>query len=251
MELCWKQDPHERPTMEQCFRWTASNEFDRLRTEITLGTVTSISAACVNRIEPQHEEEWKPKSFTQDLPTSINGSLVTHEEIQKLGYNSELVHVIAPDEELHIEERAAEEEPPSAKCETIGSEDDDILKDSKKQLTSLQATTEITQQLLGDKTDKEESSKKSFNESYTQVLMCGRDNKKGLLAMYIFPDSQRTHYVSYQVTRFYNLKLSAKCLFKSGKILLSAFESKISSDKIYKLAGFYKSDYMYMPCSWR
>ena len=182
--------------MKQCFEWTSNAEFERLRTEITLGTVTSISASCVSRIEPQHEEEWKPKSLipsASDLPTSINGSLVTREEIQKLGINSEL---IAPKEELLIEERA-EECPPPDRSSSFGNENSLGGSVNKASSSSLQVTAEITQKLLGDERSKEENSKKSFKESYTQVLMCGRDNKKGLLAMFIFPDSQRTYYVRY------------------------------------------------------
>lgn len=191
MKLCWQQDPLERPTMKQCFEWTTSQEFERLRTEITLGTVTSISASCVSHIEPQHEEEWKPKSFVSsvtDLPTNINGSLVTREEIRKMGSKSEL---IAPKEELQIEERTEEILPRSNSLKNEG--EVTFAKQS-----SLRVTAEITQKLLGDKRSKEENSKKSFKEAYTQVLMCGRDNKKGLLAMFIFPDNQRTYFVSHQ-----------------------------------------------------
>ena len=57
MAICWSQEPEDRPDMSQVREWIESPEFERLRTEVDLQYVRSISCACVCRILPENEEE--------------------------------------------------------------------------------------------------------------------------------------------------------------------------------------------------
>ena len=50
MALCWKHEPHQRPSMSQVEEWIDDPEFEQLRTEITLRDNAMISCACVCRI---------------------------------------------------------------------------------------------------------------------------------------------------------------------------------------------------------
>ncbi len=55
MALCWHQDPDLRPRMGQVAEWIQAPKFERLRSEISLSEVKSISCACVCRILPEYE----------------------------------------------------------------------------------------------------------------------------------------------------------------------------------------------------
>ena len=57
MHLCWDHDPGNRPTTKQIVDWVEAPEFERLRAQISLNGVKSISCACVCRILPKNEEE--------------------------------------------------------------------------------------------------------------------------------------------------------------------------------------------------
>lgn len=57
MALCWDHDPENRPTTKQIVDWVDAPEFERLRAQISLNGVKSISCACVCRILPENEEE--------------------------------------------------------------------------------------------------------------------------------------------------------------------------------------------------
>ena len=57
MQMCWSHSAEERPRMEQVCEWASSDEFERLRAEINLKDVASISCACVVRITPDNEKQ--------------------------------------------------------------------------------------------------------------------------------------------------------------------------------------------------
>ena len=59
MMLCWSHDPADRPTMKQAKKWASASEFDRLRAEISLRDVKSISCTCVCRILPEYEDQYR------------------------------------------------------------------------------------------------------------------------------------------------------------------------------------------------
>lgn len=55
MEMCWNKDPENRPRMSQVVEWIRAPEFERLRAEIALREVKSISCACVCRVLPESD----------------------------------------------------------------------------------------------------------------------------------------------------------------------------------------------------
>ena len=63
MAMCWNQEPEDRPNMSQVRKWIESPEFEKLRTEVDLQYVKSISCACVCRILPQNEEQYVATSI--------------------------------------------------------------------------------------------------------------------------------------------------------------------------------------------
>ena len=56
MAVCWDQDPEGRPKMRHIKEWLQTPEFELLRAEVALGSVKTISCACVCRISPDQEE---------------------------------------------------------------------------------------------------------------------------------------------------------------------------------------------------
>ena len=222
MRLCWQQDPSSRPSMKQCLQWTSITEFERLRTEITLGNCSSISCACVSRIEPQHEKEWaQPQSVDAldpydsfaDVPRiEMDGSLFTKEEVEHFGIDFQ---ILAPQEDVTIEEKALDQEEIQCSIEEeeesidglshdlVINEGDVVKKSTRrfKKKFSLKTTTDLTRALLqrretGQRSESQSVNTKRQHESYTQIWMCGRDSKKGLLALFIFPDNQKNIFVS-------------------------------------------------------
>ena len=202
--------------MKQCLQWTSITEFERLRTEITLGNCSSISCACVSRIEPQNEKEWaQPQSvdahdsFTDVPRIEMDGSLFTKEEVKRFGIDFE---ILAPQEDVTIEEKdqeeiqfSIEEEEESIdglSHELVINEGDVVRKSSRrfKKTFSLKTTTDLTRALLqretGQTSESQSVNTKRQHESYTQIWMCGRDSKKGLLALFICPDNQKSIFVS-------------------------------------------------------
>lgn len=217
MRLCWSQDPFHRPTMAQCVQWTSGEEFDRLRTEIILGSCTSIACACVSRIEPELEAEWIRDN---GLKTDVDGSLLTKEEIERFGLHTQFERLTSQMTESIIErtdnstvltnstddegvggESSLTGDIPLEDATNVGRRRDSIYVTS----TSLEVTKNVTSNLLRKRNKhlKSDSPSKdaaatapSVETSYTQIWMCGRDKKKGLLAVFILPDNQKNIYVS-------------------------------------------------------
>ena len=211
MRLCWSHDPSHRPTMKQCVAWTSSNMFDRLRTEITLGSCASIACACVSRIEPEMESEW-----TRDnaLKTEVNGTYFTKEEIDKFGSQIDQERLTSQLTESIIE-RASNSFFTNSTEDELTKSDDSVLdpplthhiprRDSIYVTdTSLEVATNVTKKLLRKVKERRPrpsdspivAARATVETSYSQIWMCGRDKKKGLLAVFILPDNQKHIYVS-------------------------------------------------------
>ena len=62
MVSCWDAQPQHRPSMAQALEEVNKEEFPRLRYELCIKGLTSISTSCVFRVEPQHP--------SLDIPTS-------------------------------------------------------------------------------------------------------------------------------------------------------------------------------------
>ena len=201
--------------MSQCVRWTSSEEFDRLRSEITLGSCTSISCTCVSRVEPELELEWIQED---QIRTEVNGTLLTKEEVEKFGLNVYMKTLASERSENIVEHleanilsgRSSTSE--DEQKEELSKSDDTGLEVSVEKprrrdsiyitSSSLESTKKLTRSLLGKEkrpslsVSSPASVRHNVQTSYTQIWMCGRDKKKGLLAMFILPDNQKNIYVS-------------------------------------------------------
>lgn len=211
MRLCWDKDPSLRPSMKECLQWTSSLEFERLRTQLTLGSCSAISCACVSRVEPQYESEWATLIDSNSMPTLINGVLLNRKEIERHGSNIDLV---LPKESLKIEESIVVDQKSHAQ-ESIEKSTEDLEEDKEEKghgleppvgsddmpskslehssSASLLETKTLTTGLLAKEPKQKEL---KGEQAYSQIWMCGRDQKKGLLSVFIFPDHQKTPSVS-------------------------------------------------------
>lgn len=68
MVMCWDALPQNRPSMAQTLAEVSRDEFPRLRYELCIKGLTSISTSCVFRVEPQHPA---PSSPTSTRPQSF------------------------------------------------------------------------------------------------------------------------------------------------------------------------------------
>lgn len=212
--MCWSQDPTNRPYMKQCVEWSSCEEFDRLRTEITLGSCHSIACACVSRVEPSLESEWIEEDT---LKTEMDGSLFTKEEMDRFQLSDKLLSEAT---ESVIEKQIDNPLTNSTEDELTESSDsinDDELISSNSSgfkrrdsiyvtSASLEVAKDLAKKLLrkkeyrGPKNSSQARSKGAQHSvvetSYSQIWMCGRDKKKGLLAAFILPDNEKNIFVS-------------------------------------------------------
>ena len=154
MGLCWDHDPDMRPRMSQIREWVDSDEFERLRAEVALSDVHSISCACVCRITPENEERVLNEKF-DSLP-----------EEEKKGINY-LPSVL--EDSGHIENPI---------------HNDEVCRE------------ENFYQFVPSRVQSSSPSGFVLEHGYTQVWMCGRGQKKGLLHIFTYYDGQRGFHVS-------------------------------------------------------
>ena len=159
MELCWEQEPENRPKMSQVSDWIQAPEFARLRAEISLREVKSISCACVCRILPEYER-WG----NEPLPLTVR-------EGMKI-YNSM---------EMNLEELQ------KTKLDEIGNFEGSNFRQEKFRSGSLLSTVV--------KEPGDNVNVKQFNP-YTQIWMCEHDQRKELLHIFTYNDGHPGHYVS-------------------------------------------------------
>ena len=117
MEMCWSHSAEERPRMEQVHEWANSDEFERLRAEINLKGVASISCACITRITPDNKKE--PISELEKSPIHIqptDNSCNSSDTIDHVGDYDSATELITgqsgsilfstPEDSFHIEEQS-------------------------------------------------------------------------------------------------------------------------------------------------
>lgn len=190
--------------------WVESPEFERLRVEVNLQDVKSISCACVCRILPENEEEYIaarkqdvsnitsifaiPEYLDEDEQDSYDypdyngfdqdlGPQSLSETVDSGGpfYPSRPRMMISPSgENLCIETDSGEK-----------IEDDD---DSVYQFIAPRGASggwcKNTEEGGGDIQLQHEF------DPYTQIWLCGRDQRKGLLQIFTYNDSNVGQYVS-------------------------------------------------------
>ena len=163
MRLCWEHDPDERPTMSQIRGWVEAEEFERLRAEVALSDVHSISCAHVCRIIPENEEE-----FMSERRPNFEQFHNEEEEEDELEYLPSVL-----EDSGHVEQPAPTE---NGLTEST-SKEEDIYQFIPSGRQSIQQGFVL-------------------DHAYTQIWMCGRDQKKGLLHIFTYYDGQPGFHVS-------------------------------------------------------
>ena len=223
MMMCWDHDPENRPHMEQVRDWVEAPEFERLRSEISLKDVKSISCACVCRILPENEEEVRfPKSPTGGMfNVSSGGSLSNpsepttclspipesngyswesgsyrlssvleqmddifkkYDDLEKDTVGSPRHNILLSDcSDLYIETGSGEK---------IKDEDEDIY-----QFLPARRSGVSSDFLEGGVAEGGDVEMNYEFEPYTQVWLCGRDKRKGVLQIFTYNDGHVGHYV--------------------------------------------------------
>ena len=159
MRLSWEHDPDHRPRMSQIREWVSSEEFDRLRADVALSDVHSISCACVCRITPENEEEF----INDGVP------ILDEEGEDKTVYLPSVL-----EDSGHVEN--------TVKTHEV------CLEDSIYQFVPSGRRSNSPGFVL--------------DHSYTQIWMCGRDRKKGLLHIFTYYDGQPGFHVSVTIGTF-------------------------------------------------
>ena len=191
MTMCWDHEPDARPRMEQVKEWASLAEFERLRAQISLRDVNSISCACVCRVTPDNEDEPRnggigmiPEEDEVDDEDYCGSPLMDELMINgpfdpdTRNLSFEMRRDILPsvsDDNSHVEHQDAEE--------TDGEENvyQFQLKPAQRSSIVADGGGDLHQQIL---------------EPYTQIWLCGRDQRKGLLQIFTYYDGQPGSYVS-------------------------------------------------------
>ncbi len=221
MFICWNQDPDMRPKMDQVVQWIQSPEFERLRVEISLDEVKSISCACVCRIQPEYEkpESEDTSSFHEDTQPVYNGMVdfdkLSNESLGGIGNLDSLVEeyggdggidLIVPNmlpacsmESICIED---------SKGNRITAEDKDVYQflpshRSGSRAAMYRDTHQRRNRSSGrhgkfrrKQVEEPDDLAATLVDPYTQIWMCGRDQRKGLLQIFTFNDDHSGFYVS-------------------------------------------------------
>lgn len=219
MKLCWDQEPEHRPKMSLAVEWIQATEFERLRAEISLSEVKSISCACVCRILPEYEPQvggYIPDHSTYertvyntddtDFDTLQKGSLDNIGNLDSLieEYSSmdASIDLIVPNMLPSISMESVCIENLEGKRITNEGEDiyqfvpskqrsGSIRKDRRRRVSSGQDRPGVES---GDSGGSATKGKKF--DPYTQIWMCGRDQRKGLLQIFTYNDGNPGNYVS-------------------------------------------------------
>ena len=195
MSMCWSHEPSDRPTMKEVAQWAAREEFSRLRAEMSIQRVESVSCACICRNtfdSKEDEEDGEPASVV----TTSNG--IGHNPVEEsisgglrfeVGYSSTLNDMDPCTEytRLQYEQASFDVErnilPP--------------MQDEHGQLTT-DGSTEDACLLDSGVKDVERSSyvRQLSRESYSQVWLCDHKEKGGLMEILSFCDTEPSYWVS-------------------------------------------------------
>lgn len=230
MKLCWDQDPERRPKMSLVVEWIQATEFERLRAEISLSEVKSISCACVCRILPEYEPQvggyvpdhstWERTVYNTD---DMGFDTLQKESLDNIGNLDSLIEeysstdasidLIVPNMLPSISMESVCIENLEGKRITNEGEDiyqfvpskqrsSSIRKDRRRRVSSGQDRSGAEsggagagEKLTGSGGAATNSKGKKF-DPYTQIWMCGRDQRKGLLQIFTYNDGNPGNYVS-------------------------------------------------------
>ena len=188
MTRCWSADPEKRPTMKKVTEWVVTEEFRRLRAEISIDQVESVSCACVCRVtvDDNKEDEEAAKATMNgighvDVESSISSAL----RLEAGGFGR--YADVDPTEYTRLQY-----EPPS-------------FNSGRNILPPMQHERgRLVSDGSGENFEKERersSYQRQFsNEAYTQVWVCDKKERGGLLEIFSYCDTQP----SYLVSNWYN-----------------------------------------------
>lgn len=164
MALCWDQEPEKRPKMRHIKEWLLMPEFELLRSEISLESVKTISCACVCRVTPEQEETGEERGGD---PQATPNPLDPASDMMCLRSST------------GMEQDSACFEPYILPVQT-----------------SDRSSTETHTKNLPPQSDSLPplQSNQPFRSS-SQIWLCGRDQRKGMVQIFKYYDSQPDTYV--------------------------------------------------------
>ena len=188
MRMCWSHDPDDRPTMKEVTRWVQREEFTRLRAEIFLDKVESVSCACVSRITLEDEQEEvcvTSNGYASGIGHIPVENSITSAVFEEFG-NSTIMSDMDPCTQYSQLQYA-----PLSFNDTVGRS---ILPPIQNRIVS---DGSVSDSVDSEKKHKERSHyvKHLSKQTYSQVWVCDR-KEKGLLEIFTYCDSQAGYYVS-------------------------------------------------------
>ena len=169
MQMCWEHEPNNRPSMSQVLQWTESIEFDSLRVDSNLAQVTAISTACVSRIDPVFDSHLEYNSDDSNCEL-LASQTITHDSLTSSMIASN--NLIKSDEfEVATMQLCAGQDGMGEVYHRFGSISEVRLLAQDSNHVTISACT--------------------------QIWLCGRDKRKGLVAIFTYEDNKPGYSVSY------------------------------------------------------
>ena len=190
MTMCWDHESDERPRMRQVYEWASAPEFERLRAEINLKDVSSTSCACVCRVSPENEDDYPQCNGSKFNIGHIQDEDVFYDMDESIDYMHDvMMNGIGPAPLIG-------NSMPSLSQRNIlpsVSEDSGNIEHSEGHLPIATPKSVV----VADGEDEGEGDVQQELEPYTQIWLCGRDQRKGLLQIFTYYDGQAGSYVCY------------------------------------------------------
>ena len=162
MEMCWDHEPNNRPSMSQVLQWAESIEFESLRVDSNLAQVTAISTACVSRIDPEFDSCHKYNTDVSDCDL-MKSQTITQDSVNSYKADSDDTEV----------------QPRSGR---------DRLRTVFRKVGSVSEIRLLAKDTVTDQVKP---------SACTQIWLCGRDKRKGLVAIFTYEDDKPGYSVSY------------------------------------------------------
>ena len=184
MMMCWDHEPDERPNMSQVHEWASAPEFERLRSEINLKDVSSTSCVCVCRVCPENED---------DEDTNVNIGHIREDEVfftLEESMDSPYVHDLVVTNGFGPEPFSSDPLPSLLQRNILPSvsEDGGHIEHSEGHFPVIAGKSSVVE-------DEADGEVQLDPEPYTQIWICGRDQRKGLLQIFTYYDGQAGSYV--------------------------------------------------------
>ena len=162
MEMCWDSEPNNRPSMSQVLQLAESIEFESLRVDSNLAQVTAISTACVLRIDPEFDSCLEHSSSDPNH-TIMKSQTITQDSVT------------------------------SSKDDRHSTDDTEIQPRNSRDRsgTVFRKVGSISELRLLPK-----GSSQVRSTACTQIWLCGRDKRKGLVAIFTYEDDKPGYSVS-------------------------------------------------------